>query len=212
MPFINGRFYLNPVYGRAIEHARASQAMLPEPDFSATDVHWVTINHRHILIHEPFGQRAHGARHEASPGNLERRARIAEIARKHSGDTSMPYAPGHPTCSLFVQRVIAESGAPKPLVRKADGTWGAPSAAEWANSPVRNWRFLQPGEKPQPGDVAAWPFHYSDATGHSGIVVAVSASGRVTAIAAHSHQVGIDDTFNSSREHPKITYRRYIGD
>lgn len=171
----------------------------------------MTIDHHHVLIHESVGQDTYGATQQGIPANLKRRARIAEIARKHNGDTSMPYTPGHPTCNLFVQRAIAESVAPKPLVNKADGTWGAPSAAEWANSPIPGWRFLQPGEKPQSGDVAAWPLHYSDATGHSGIVTAVDSNGHVIAIAAHQREIGVDNSFNPSRGHPKITYRRYVG-
>lgn len=167
---------------------------------SDADGHWVTIDHRHVFIHE------------GSRTNLARRSRIAGIAKKHEGDTSMPYTPGHPTCNLFVQRVIRESGAPNPLVKKADGTMGCPSAAEWAGSPVPGWRFLRPGETPQPGDVAAWPFHYSDATGHSGIVVAVDRNGHVTAIAAHEHEIGLDNSFNASPAHPKITFRRYTGE
>lgn len=131
---------------------------------------------------------------------------------RHDGDTSLPYAPGHATCNLFVQRIIRESGAPNPLVKKADGRMACPSAAEWAGSPVPGWRFLERGEMPQPGDVAAWPFHYSDATGHSGIVVSVDANGHVVAMAAHQHQIGRDDSFNPSPAHPRITYRRYIGD
>lgn len=211
MPFVNGRFYINPAYGRALERARATGSTPPDQDSRGAEGHWVTIDHRHILIHETVGQNPHEASHEGRSANLERRARIAEIARKHNGDTSMPYTPDHPTCNLFVQRAIAESGAPKPLVKKADGTLGAPSAAEWANSPIPGWRFLQPGEKPQPGDVAAWPLHYSDATGHSGIVIAVDNSGHVTAIAAHQREIGIDNSFNPSREHPEVTYRRYMG-
>ena len=78
--------------------------------------------------------------------NAERRAAIAATARADEGDTSMPYTPGHATCNLFVQREIAKAVAPKPEVKKADGTIGAPSAAEWAGSKIPGWRFLKPGE------------------------------------------------------------------
>ncbi len=212
MPFINGRYYMNPAYGRAVERARlrAVSAENREPEevpASATasqqgpgeDGHWVTIDYRHVFIHQ-------GSR--ANPG---RRARIADIARKHAGDTSLPYKPGHPTCNIFVQGTIAESGAPKPPVKKADGTPGAPSAAEWAGSPVPGWRFLQPGETPQPGDVAARKENFPDATGHSGIVVAVSKDGVVTAIAAHAHEIGPDMTFQTGPHSPNV-FRRYTGD
>lgn len=212
MPFINSRFYLNPTYGRALERARATEPTPRNQVSRGTEGHWVTIDHRHVLIHEPVGQNARGASHEGRPANVKRRARIAESARKHAGDISMPYAPGHPTCNLFVQRAIAESGAPKPLVKKADGTLGAPSAAEWANSPIPGWRFLQPGEKPQPGDVAARKENFIDATGHSGIVISVNKSGFVTAIAAHSTAIGWDMTFQPGSKEVHNGFRRYVGD
>lgn len=178
------------------------------------DGHWVTIDHRHILIHEDADHNAHDSCHGGSPANIGRRARIAGVARRHSGDTSMPYTTGHPTCNLFVQRTIAESGAPKPLVKKADGIWAAPSAGEWANSPVPGWRFLKPGETPEPGDVAARKENFVDATGHSGIVVAIDRTGIVTAIAAHETVIGKDMTFQpSSRKNPNGNiFRRYVGD
>jgi hypothetical protein len=129
--------------------------------------------------------------------------------RKPGDSSEMPYTPGRPTCNLFVQRDIAESGAPKPVVTKADGTKAAPGAAEWAKSPVPGWRFLKPGEKPKPGDVAAYalPGH-TDYTGHSGIVVSVSKRSVVTAVAAHPTKIGIDMSFQPG----VATYRRYTGE
>src|ERR1700683_5326452 len=41
MPFINGKFYVNPAYGRAIEKARAN-----EPTDGDRGGHWVTIDRR----------------------------------------------------------------------------------------------------------------------------------------------------------------------
>lgn len=210
MPYIDGRYYMNPRYGAAMERGRQSEG---DAHASAQDSgqgqahsdsggHWVTINHRHVFIYE------------GGHANLNRRARIAEVAEKHDRDTSMPYTPGHPTCNLFVQRVIRESGAPNPLVKKADGTMGCPSAAEWAGSPVPGWRFLGPGEAPQPGDVAARKETFVDATGHSGIVVSVSKNEVVTAIAAHQTVIGKDMSFQpSSRKNPtKNIFRRYTGE
>jgi len=120
---VDGASPKEELYGRASpqQHSSAEQ--------NATDGHWVTINHRHVFIQE--GTRA----------NADRRGRIASIAEKSEGDTSMPYTLGHPTCNLFVGKVIRKSGAPNPLVKKADGTMGCPSAAEWAGSPVPGWRF-----------------------------------------------------------------------
>ena len=52
MPFINGKFYMNPAYGRALEDARASEEASRHNDSSQQepDSHWVTINGRHVLI------------------------------------------------------------------------------------------------------------------------------------------------------------------
>jgi hypothetical protein len=47
MHFINGKFYMNPAYGRAIENARAN-----EPTDGDHGGHWVTIDGRHVLIAE----------------------------------------------------------------------------------------------------------------------------------------------------------------
>ena len=145
--------------------------------------------------------------------NRARREAIAAAAESHDGDTSMPYTPGHPTCNLFVQKAIAEAGAPTPLVTKADGSSGAPGAAEWAGSPVPGWRFLKPGETPERGDVAAYKitgctWGGGPCTGHSGVVVGVSRDGFVTAIAAHEKVIGPDYSFQPS----EATYRRYTGD
>jgi hypothetical protein len=51
MPFIGGRFYMNPAYGRAAEHARKASAYPTNPrvDEQGSDVQWVTIDHRHVL-------------------------------------------------------------------------------------------------------------------------------------------------------------------
>ena len=213
MPFVNGKFYMNPAYGRSVELARVAELRRDRAHAADNDAdaHWVTIDHHHLLVHEQ--QRGTpGSDREGSRANLDRRRRIAEIARKHDGDMSMPYTWGHPTCNLFVQRVIRESGAPNPLVKKADGRMGYPGAAEWAGSPVPGWRFLKPGEMPEPGDVAARKEHFIDATGHSGIVVLVGENGHVTVMAAHQDAIGLDGSFNPSGRRPPTTYRRYTGD
>lgn len=160
----------------------------------------------------PPTQSQNGASDSGQETNAARRAAIAATAQADEGDTSMPYTPDHATCNLFVQREIAKSGAPKPLVKKADGSMGAPSAAEWAESDIPGWRFLKPGEKPEPGDVAARKENFVDATGHSGIVTAVSAKGEVTVMAAHATKIGVDMTF--AQPHTggyNNVYRRYTG-
>lgn len=71
MPFINGRHYINPAHGRALERARSAEserdaaASQREQNAPAPGDHWVTIDHRHVLI-----QAAHAGgaqRHTAAP-------------------------------------------------------------------------------------------------------------------------------------------------
>jgi len=52
MPFINGKFYMNPAYGRAVEDARAMESTASEADRQQQDsgAHWVTIDGRHVLM------------------------------------------------------------------------------------------------------------------------------------------------------------------
>ena len=79
MPFINGRFYMNPAYGRAIERARRTSgiwseelpesagAPLQEQNLSnegapsdgqqqSSGEHWVTIDGHHVLIDQAPSQ------------------------------------------------------------------------------------------------------------------------------------------------------------
>ena len=51
MPFINGKFYMNPGYGRAVERARGAEpASRQREQEQDQDAHWVTIDGRHVLI------------------------------------------------------------------------------------------------------------------------------------------------------------------
>ena len=73
-------------------------------------------------------------------------------------------------CNLFVCDVTREAGAAGRI--PARPSWPCPTAGEWANPNARipNWRPLKPGEKRQPGDVMAYQYPYSDATGHSAVM------------------------------------------
>jgi len=58
MPFINGKFYMNPTYGSTLEAARNEASARTRPAIHANDGgHWVTINHQHVLIHEDQASR-----------------------------------------------------------------------------------------------------------------------------------------------------------
>lgn len=62
MPFINGRFYMNPAYGRAVERTLGAQAASKhsEPHQQDQGAHWVTIGGKHVPIRET---QAVGAKH-----------------------------------------------------------------------------------------------------------------------------------------------------
>ena len=181
-----------------------------------TNGHWVTIDHRPVFIEES----SDGHSQPTVQRNKQKRKEIADIAREYNHSTAWAFdkkkgdfPAGSNKCNKFVYDVAKEAGAKATVIGK-DGNARPPLAGEWADPHTRiaNWRVLQPGETPQPGDVAAWPFHYSDATGHSGIVTSVDRNGHVTAIAAHQDVAGPDDSFNPSRAHPKVTYRRFTGE
>jgi hypothetical protein len=59
MPFINGRYYMNPAHGNAVERARYTKINAPAPQAhgQTSGAHWVTINDRHILIRDRAGVR-----------------------------------------------------------------------------------------------------------------------------------------------------------
>lgn len=108
VPFIKGRFYINPAAGWAIERARASEPSNHERTSSESgDAHWVTINHRHVLIDE--GQSAHSARHHHRPKahSLSPREKIF-LDKYYEPEISMAKAYG--VDPKLVLGVAAESG------------------------------------------------------------------------------------------------------
>ena len=203
MPFLNGKFYMNPAQGRALERARANPA-ISHPAEQQSDAHWVTINGHRVLIHD---------------ASKAARDKIAGIANKYNGNTNWAYSkrkdnfpPNTNKCNKFVYDVAREAGA-EPTVISSDGKPRPPLAAEWAdpNTQIANWRVLGENEAPEPGDVAARKEHFTDATGHSGIVVSVSKAGEVTAIAAHATKIGPDMSFQPGSKVYHNVFRRYEG-
>lgn len=113
---------------------------------------------------------------------------------------------------MYVYEVITAAGASPGLpngnpIRRAFGGGYPPVAGQWADASynIPGWTALGPGERPQPGDVAAWAHGYSDATGHMAIVVGagftIGTSGTYDKIAM--------TTFGFNQEYQPITYRRY---
>lgn len=233
MPFINGRYYINPAYGRALERNRAAEAARHSaskhnhPLHRYPDgLHWDPA----ISGLEPTAGNERDPQHRDENGHWvtidhrhvwidETRDKIVRTARKHNGSTDWAFAkkkdnfPAYTNkCNKFVYDVTKEAGAEASVIG-SDGKPRPPLAAEWADphTPIPGWRVVGPNEAPQPGDVAAYklPGH-TDYTGHSGIVTGVDANGTVHAIAAHGYVVGSDDKFNSTQSRT-VTYRRYMG-
>ena len=211
MPFINGRFYMNPAYGRVIENARNSGASqrLSAANQDRANARWVTINGRHVMISE-------AQNHQSSDSRGDN---IADTAKKYEGSTDWAFAkrkdnfpPNTNKCNKFVYDVTKEAGAPATVIG-SDGKPRPPLAGEWADpkTKIANWSVVGNNQSPQPGDVAAYKLAGNASyTGHSGIVTSVDPNGMVHATAAHGDVVGPDDKFNPTLRRP-VTYRRYEG-
>lgn len=212
----------NDAQGEFVEEGQSAQTAGQQQHKSqvenSADGHWVTIDHRHVFIHESQGGPDEHAQ-QAAKRNLKKRKEVADIAREYNRSTAWSFdkrkdnfPAGSNKCNKFVYDVTKEAGAEATVIG-LDGKRRPPLASEWADphTIIPQWRVLRPNEAPQPGDVAAWPFHYSDASGHSGIVTSVDRNGHVRAIAAHQNVVGSDVSFNPST-HPKVRYRRYTGE
>ncbi len=154
MPFINGKFYMNPVFGRSVESSRAADAKQGASRAQDQDGRWVTIGGRHVRIAEP--QTGHVA--------SSIRDKIAAIANRYNGSANWGrdkqkdnFAPRTDKCNKFVYDVTKEAGAEANVIA-SNGKFRPPLASEWADSrtPISGWRVLGPNETPQPGDVAAY--------------------------------------------------------
>ena len=124
-------------------------------------------------------------------------------------------------CNKFVYDILkqvgASPGAPNgnPIKKIFGGKGYPPTAKQWAdpNYAIPNWRVLQPGETPQPGDVVAQKIEYSDATGHVGIVVDNGQT--VSQLSTPTEIVGQNDWgFRTGSESQgrvdQVVYRRYV--
>ena len=108
------------------------------------------------------------------------RQKIVDRANAQIGSTAWTtevakgnFPEGKNKCNLFVHEMLTDADASPGL---PNGHWYwkhfPPTAGQWADPSyaIPGWRVLGPDESPQPGDVAAQPRDYSDATGHVVIV------------------------------------------
>jgi RHS repeat-associated protein len=145
------------------------------------------------------------------------RNKIGDAAESHIGDKSWnlenkkgDFSSGIEKCNLFVSDMIKEGGGVAPT---NDYTGRYPlQAGKWGkeNSFVKGWVVLQPGVTPQRGDIAAYSFGYSDATGHAAV-----ATGKSTAVGTSdsTHQINKSgfDFRGGVPPGAKVIFRRYIG-
>ena len=153
-------------------------------------------------------------------GPSEKRQEIVRKAKSHNGSTDWEldgrngrYGAGVHKCNIFVDDVLGEAGiyTPDPNGMSASLGLGSPvTAGQWAdpNYNVPGWKIVS---SPQAGDVVAYgTSHYSDATGHTGIMI----SSKLSIGASTTGVVRVTD-FGSNPSHlpsdAHYVYRRYVG-
>jgi RHS repeat-associated protein len=168
-----------------------------------------------LALIDPFGL------DEGSPANVARRRAIDQRARSYDQSRSWGYyvtrddfGPETNKCNKFVFDVLLEAGAPAYYTPRGQPP-RLPLAGDWAdrNTTIPNWRVLRLGEKPQPGDVAAFPAPpgATTYTGHSGFITSCDCvEGGTSNISAHERRVNAVP-LQFTRE-PGLTFRRYTGE
>jgi hypothetical protein len=115
VPFINGKSYMNPAHGRALERARSAEKNPNAPAQNGT--RWVTIEGRHVLI-----QGAQTRQRDMTQPANERERYLAIVVFNESGGLSAGTKKGDgATENLHDARVavaevanrLRESGRPK---------------------------------------------------------------------------------------------------
>ena len=153
---------------------------------------------------------------EGSPGNLAKRNKIDELAKKYNGSNDWAldkrkdnFHAGSWKCNKFVYDVTKEAGA-EPLTEGSDGKMRPPLAMEFRSSSVDipNWRPLKPGEDLKPGDVAA--IKNSNGSHYSGVIVSCECKGDKTNVSAHRNQIGTEP--GQFIDNKKVKYRRFTGE
>jgi hypothetical protein len=153
-----------------------------------------------------------------------RRQKIVEAAQKQIGSTDWDtevekgnFPKGTNKCNLFVHEILTDAGA-SPGLPNGRPYWKhyPPAAGQWADPSyaIPGWRVLGPGESPQPGDVAAQPGNYTDATGH---VVIVGPNNTFIGVGPRRHAPEKiesipkkDDIVTLPAKGP-LLYRRFVG-
>jgi hypothetical protein len=157
MPFIDDKYYMNPAYGRAVQRARAAEAA-SEHDESGQQqpgTHWVTIEGRHVLIHETQGGRTpHGnqsqpvshSRIQFPSSDSERR--LAVIVFNETGGLTPSAKSGNGSAANLHDARVATAEVSKRLIEDGHANRVAPDELE-----TGLWQGLNDGN---PAAVQAW--------------------------------------------------------
>lgn len=98
---------MSPAYGRAVELAREAEAKGASE--TSKDAHWVTINHRHVLIQAPQGDRA------AQTGSVSAHA-VGKVPPNSRQDVALiPSGNGKPLANVDMNGFWTFSWAPREL-------------------------------------------------------------------------------------------------
>jgi RHS repeat-associated protein len=155
---------------------------------------------------DPFGLR------EGSPSNLKKRKALNDKANAKDGSDKWAKdkatgktGAGQWKCSEFVFDTARDAAARIPTLKDKAGNSYYPLANQLGNTNLnlKNWRPLNPGETPEPGDIAVIP--NPNGSGHCGIITN-NASGNISAHETTVH--GISGQFTG----PEVVYRRYTGE
>jgi hypothetical protein len=147
-----------------------------------------------ISFADPFGL--------CSCGNILDQARRLNNDRNYSKAGSYAPGPGKNKCNAFVNDVLQHTGvAPvnNPFSRLgiSAGTWGDP------NANIPNFPVVQ---NPQPGDVVAVAYPFSDASGHVAIVETPGSTSIGAGGSQGSHTSGWPS--NGASPQGSVVYRR----
>ena len=184
----------------------------------------------YYLILQIYGNVAAGCKLKAT---LEKKyvpaiTQIIPVARHYAGSAQWaykanrpPYGPNTNKCNLFVYEILNEAGASVPMKTRDRGWFKGifkaryvkhpPLAGQWADRSVSipGWKVVN---TPQVGDVAAEAGQYSNATGHVGIVSAVTQGGKKgkTISASATTNTVVENTWGF-RGGQNVVFRRYVG-
>lgn len=146
--------------------------------------------------------------------------RIAKTAEKYIGSKDWAFqvekdnfSSNTNKCNKFCYDVLVEAGVDPGLpngnpIKRAFGAGSPTTASQWADPDykIKGWKVVN---SPKRGDVVAYSYQYSDATGH----VAIMNSPR-TSVGANSFVIRQTDFGFSTTHLPKgavYVYRRYVG-